>query len=115
VRNRLAHETVRQLMLAHFYLKLLKPNGPVGDDDLGVLESAMVAAITCDESGSPARAATQTASCTWPRTTITMTTMASEAVTMTAAATTRRSEMWGKLCPENSLFDLCLTSITILL
>jgi hypothetical protein len=52
VRNRLAHETVRELMFVHWNLKLLEPDGPVGDDDLGFLESAMVAAITCNETGS---------------------------------------------------------------
>jgi hypothetical protein len=51
VRNRLAHETVRQLMFVHCNLKLLEPNGPVGDDDLDFLESAMVAAVACDASG----------------------------------------------------------------
>jgi hypothetical protein len=72
----MAHETVRQLMFALYNLKFPEPNGPVGDDDLGLLESAMVVAVTCDESGSSTRAATQTASCTWPSTTITTTTMA---------------------------------------
>jgi hypothetical protein len=65
----------------------LKPNGPVGDDEVDFLESAMVEALTCDESGSPTQAATQRASCTWPRVTImkiTTTKMASEAVTTTA-------------------------------
>jgi hAT family C-terminal dimerisation region len=65
VRNRLAHETVRQLMFVHCNPKLLEPNGPVGDDDLDFLESAMVAAVTCDGSGSPTRAAAQIVSCTW--------------------------------------------------
>jgi hypothetical protein len=33
VRTWLAYETVRQLIFAHCNLKLLEPNGPVGDDD----------------------------------------------------------------------------------
>jgi hypothetical protein len=44
VRNRLAHETVRQLMFALYNLNLLEPNVPVCDDDLGLLESAKVVA-----------------------------------------------------------------------
>jgi hypothetical protein len=85
-------------MFVHCNLKLLEPNGPVGDDDLDMLEFAMAAAVSSDESGSPTRVATQTVSCTWPRMTITTTTMATEKVTTTAAATTSRSEMRGKLC-----------------
>jgi hypothetical protein len=50
VRNRLAHESVRQMTVVHCNLKLLEPNVPVGDDDLDFLESATVAAVTCDES-----------------------------------------------------------------
>jgi hAT family C-terminal dimerisation region len=49
-RNRLAHEAVRQLMFVLCNVKLLEPNEPVGDDDLDFLESAMVAAVACDES-----------------------------------------------------------------
>jgi NADH-ubiquinone/plastoquinone oxidoreductase chain 6 len=60
-RDWLAHETVRQLMLTHCNLKLLKPNGLVGEGDLDFLKSAIVVAVTCDESGSSTRAATQTA------------------------------------------------------
>jgi hypothetical protein len=44
-------------MFLHSNLKLLEPNGPVGDDDLDFLESAMVAAVTCDESGGRAELA----------------------------------------------------------
>jgi hypothetical protein len=44
-------------MFLHRNLKLLEPNGPVGDDDLDFLESAMVAAVTCDESGGRAELA----------------------------------------------------------
>jgi hypothetical protein len=51
VRNRLAHETVRLLMCVHRNLMRLDPIGPVSDDDLDFLESAMVAAVACDESG----------------------------------------------------------------
>jgi hAT family C-terminal dimerisation region len=93
VQNRLAHETVRQLMFMYYNLKVLEPSGSVGDDDLDFLESAMAAAVTYDESGSPTRAATQTASCAWPRTTIATTTMASEKATTTAAEKSCRSEM----------------------
>jgi hAT family C-terminal dimerisation region len=62
VRNRLAHENMCQLMFVHCNLKLPGLTGPVSDNDLDFLESAMVAAVTSDESGSPTRAATQTAS-----------------------------------------------------
>jgi hypothetical protein len=42
-------------MLVRCNLKLLGPSGPVGMDELGFLESAVVAAVTCDETGSPTR------------------------------------------------------------
>jgi hypothetical protein len=106
VRNRPAHDTVRQLMFLHCNPKLLEPNGPVGDD-LGILESAMLATVTSDESGSSTRAVTQTASCTWPSTTIKTTTLASEKVTPTAAATTRRYEICVKFGTRVFWIGLC--------
>jgi hypothetical protein len=44
-------------MCVHRNLMLLEPIGPVSDDDLDFLESAMVAAIACDESGGGAELA----------------------------------------------------------
>jgi hypothetical protein len=58
VRNRLAHEAVGLLMFLHCNLKLSDPTCPVGENDLDFLESAMVAAVICDESCSPTLAAT---------------------------------------------------------
>jgi hypothetical protein len=75
-------------MFVHCNLLFLEPIGPIDDDDLDFLKSAMVEAVTCDESGSATRASTQKASCTWPRTAITTIAMVSEKVTTTAAATT---------------------------
>jgi hypothetical protein len=100
-------------MFLHCNLKALEPNGPVGYD-LGILESATLAAVICDESRSLTRAVTQTAPCTWPSTTITTTTLASEKVTPTAAATTRRYEICVKFGPS-VVVDLRLTCNTIIL
>jgi hypothetical protein len=41
VRNRLAHGNVRQLMFVHCNLRPLESMGPIVDDDLDFLESAM--------------------------------------------------------------------------
>jgi hAT family C-terminal dimerisation region len=49
VRNWLAHKTMRPLIFVHCNLNILSRTG--GDEDLDFLESSMVAAVTCDESG----------------------------------------------------------------
>jgi hypothetical protein len=79
---------MRQLAFVHCNLMFLEPIGTIDDDDLDFLGSAMVEAVTCDESGSATRASTQKDSCTWPWTAITTNTMASEKVPTIAAATT---------------------------